>query len=145
MSTVLLEVVTPERQLLSREVSMVSLRGGDGELGILPRHAPLATTVKPGIVKVKLVDGEDFIHVTGGFLEVLPTRITLLADAAELGGYIDVERAVRAQEQAEERLAKVSTPEERAEAEAALRRARLRQETAEKSAQAGHLLGRRAD
>ncbi|MCL6632598.1 MAG: F0F1 ATP synthase subunit epsilon [Alicyclobacillus herbarius] len=142
MSTVLFELVTPERQLLSQEVSMVSLRGGDGELGILPRHAPLATTVKPGIVKVKLPTGEDFIHVTGGFLEVLPNRITLLADAAEVGGYIDVDRAQRAKEEAEERLARAATAEERADAEAALRRASLRLETAEKSAQAGHLLGR---
>jgi F-type H+-transporting ATPase subunit epsilon len=145
MSTVLLEVVTPERQLLAEEVSMVSLRGGDGDLGILPRHAPLATTVKPGIVKVKLPAGEDFIHVTGGFLEVLPDRITILADTAEIGGYIDVERATRAKERAEERLSRATDPEERAEAEAALKRANLRLETAERSARAGHLLGRAED
>jgi F-type H+-transporting ATPase subunit epsilon len=139
MSTVPFEVVTPDKLLLSREVSMVTLRGGYGELGILPRHTALATTVKPGLVKVKLPDGsEDFIPVTGGFVEVLPTRITLLADAAELPGEIDVERARSAKERAEQRLAKSSDGIDVVRAEAALKRALFRLEAIEMSGKNGN-------
>ena len=139
MSTVPLEVVTPDKLLLSREVSMVTLRGGYGELGILPRHTALATTVKPGLVKVKLPDGsEDFIPVTGGFLEVLPTHITLLADAAELPEEIDVERARTAKERAEQRLAKPSEGIDVVRAEAALKRALSRLEAVELSGKNGN-------
>ncbi|QQE78774.1 F0F1 ATP synthase subunit epsilon [Alicyclobacillus sp. SO9] len=142
MSTVLLEVVTPNKQVLSQEVNMVTLRGGAGDLGILPRHAPLATTVKPGIVKVKLSQGEEFLFVSGGFLEVLPHQITILADAAEIGGQIDVDRARRAQERAEARALQPPENFDRARNEAALLRALKRLEAAELSASNGYLLGR---
>jgi F-type H+-transporting ATPase subunit epsilon len=139
MSTVPFEVVTPDKLLLSREVSMVTLRGGYGEIGILPRHTALATTVKPGLVKVKLPDGsEDFIPVTGGFVEVLPTRITLLADAAELPEEIDVERARAAKERAEQRIAKPSEGIDVVRAEAALKRALSRLEAIELSGKNGN-------
>lgn len=137
MSTVLLEVVTPERVVVSEQVNMVSVRSGGGELGILPRHAPLAATVKPGIVRVKVPGGEDFIHVSGGFLEVLPERVTILANAAEIGSMVDVERAREAKERAEKRLGQRDGIDV-VRAEAALLRAINRLEAAEK---AGKLLG----
>lgn len=142
MSTVLLEVVTPNRVVLSQEVNMVSLRGGGGELGILPRHTPLATTVKPGIVKVKLPQGEDYIFVSGGFLEVLPHQITLLADTAEVGGWIDVDRAAQAKERAEARMSQPPAEFDASRNERALYRALKRLETAELSGQNGYILGR---
>lgn len=140
LSTVLLEVVTPERIVVSREVSMVTLRSGDGELGILPRHMALATTVKPGIIKVKLPEGEDYVYTNGGFLDVLPDKITILADAAEVGGNIDVDRAQRAKERAEARLNKPSADTDAARAELAYQRAMRRLEAVELSSKSGKRL-----
>lgn len=142
MSSVLLDVVTPNRVVLSQEVNMVILRGGGGELGILPRHTPLATTVKPGIVKVRVPEGEDYIFVSGGFLEVLPHQITLLADTAELGGWIDVERAAQAKERAEARIAQPPADFDEERNNIALYRATKRLETAELSEKNGYILGR---
>lgn len=141
--TVLFEVVTPDRVVLSTDVDMVSLRGGGGELGILPRHTPLCTTVNTGIVRVRLGEGHDFIAVTSGFLQVVPDRITLLTNTAELGSFIDVERAERAKERAEKRLSDSHDAWEAKRAEAALRRALTRMEAAELSARYGDLLKNR--
>lgn len=140
MSTVLLEVVTPERIVVTHEVNMVSLRGGSGELGILPRHMPLATTVKPGVVKVKIGEGEDFISVSQGFLQVLPDRITLLVDTAEIGSQVDIERATRAKERAEKRLSDKTDGVDVMRAQTALHRALYRIEAAELSHKSGQLL-----
>lgn len=140
MSTVLLEVVTPERIVVTHEVNMVSLRGGSGELGILPRHIPLATTVKPGVIKVKIGEGEDFISVSEGFLQVLPNRITLLVDTAEIGSQIDIERANRAKERAEKHLSDKTDGVDVMRAETALHRALYRLEAAELSHKSGQLL-----
>jgi F-type H+-transporting ATPase subunit epsilon len=123
---------------------MVTLRSGYGELGILPRHAPLASTVKQGIIKVKLPEGgEDYIYTNGGFLEILPDKITILADTAEIGGFIDVERAARAKERAEARLNKRTEDIDVVRAELALQRALKRLEAAELSKRGGNLLGPR--
>ncbi|MCL6594402.1 MAG: F0F1 ATP synthase subunit epsilon [Alicyclobacillus sp.] len=144
MSSVLFEVVTPERTVLSEQVNMVFVHTGGGELGILPRHAPLAATVKPGIVRVRLPEGEDYVHVTGGFLEVLPERVTLLANAAEVAHEIDVERAQRAKERAEKRLAQRTDDVDVRRAEAALQRALRRLEAVELSGRAGNILRQRS-
>ncbi|MBX6352111.1 MAG: F0F1 ATP synthase subunit epsilon [Thermoflavifilum sp.] len=144
MLTVPLEVVTPDKVVLSEPVRMVIFRGGDGELGILPRHAPLATTLKPGVVKVRLEDGsEDFIAVTDGFVEVRPDKVTILANAAEVSHQIDTARAAAAKERAEARLAQRTEGVDVARAEAALRRAIHRLEAAELGARAGHPLAKR--
>jgi F-type H+-transporting ATPase subunit epsilon len=142
VSTVLLEVVTPERIVLSETVSQVNIHTGGGELGILPRHAPLAATVKPGVVRVKLPEGEDFVHVSGGFLEILPDRITVLANVAEVASQIDVERATQAKERAEKRLAGRSDDLDAKRAEAALLRAVARLEVVELSNRAGNVFGK---
>lgn len=139
MSTTQLEVVTPDRLLVSHPVNMVSIVTGGGELGILPRHAPLAATVKPGLVRVKLPEGTDYLVVTGGFLEVRPDRVTILAEAAEIGSRIDVDRAEAAKRRAEQRLADKKAELNLRRAEFALQRAILRLEAAELSRASGAL------
>lgn len=127
MLTVPLEIVTPERVVVEQEIRMVTLLGGYGELGILPRHMPLATAVKACLVHLKLENGrEDVVPVSGGFVEVLPERITLLADSAELPGKIDVERAEKAKVRAERRLAQPADDLDVDRAQAARSRALLR-------------------
>lgn len=137
MSTTLLEVVTPDRLVLSHPVNMVSVLTGGGELGILPRHTPLAATVKPGIVRVKLPEGQDYILVTGGFLEIRPDRVTILATSAELGSKIDPNRAEAARRRAEQRLNEKKADLNLRRAEFALQRAVLRLEASELSKQTG--------
>lgn len=106
MKTVPLEIVTPDRKVFDNDVQMVIARGGAGELGILPGHIPLVTTLKVSAVRLRLKDGsEQQVAVSGGFLEVKPDRITILAEAAELPEEIDIDRAERARERAEQRLA----------------------------------------
>ncbi len=140
MSEVLLEVVTPDHIVVSRPVMYISLRGGGGDLGILPRHTPLATTVPAGIVRVRVAAGEDYIVVTDGFLHVMPDRVTLLVKAAEIGALVDTDRADQARRRAEQRLAERTATIDVARAEAALARARLRLEAAELSGRAGGVL-----
>ncbi|MFX4300718.1 ATP synthase F1 subunit epsilon [Alicyclobacillus tolerans] len=136
-----LQIITPDRVLLEREVSMVTVKGGYGELGILPRHTPLATTVKPCLVKIKLENGEAKIPVTGGFLEVLPNAVTILADAAELPHEIDPDRAEASKQRALAKLASnLETEEERKHVEAALLRAELRLEALDWAQKHGNLL-----
>lgn len=142
MSTVLLEVVTPDREVLEAQVEMVIIRGGMGEIGILPRHAPLATTVQPGLVKVRLDGGVDYIAVTGGFLEVRPDRVTILADTAEISTTLDVDRANRAKERAEARLASRGDDVDIERTEAALERAKRRLEMLDLSKEAGNVFER---
>jgi F-type H+-transporting ATPase subunit epsilon len=140
MSTTLLEVVTPDRLVLSHQVNMVSVHSGGGELGILPRHAPLAATVKPSIVRVKMPEGQDYIVVTGGFLEVRPDRVTILAETAELASRVDVDRAEAARKRAEQRLAERRAELNTRRAEFALQRAVIRLEAAELARQTGAIL-----
>lgn len=105
MDTLKLEIVTPERKVYERDVRLVVVKGTAGELGILPRHIPLVTPLKVAPVKAKLEDGsEDKIAVHGGFVEVRQDKVVILAEAAELPEEIDVDRALRAKERAEERL-----------------------------------------
>ncbi|GMA50936.1 ATP synthase epsilon chain [Alicyclobacillus contaminans] len=140
MSSVLLEVVTPERLVVSEQVNFITVLTGGGELGILPHHAPLAATVKPCIVKVRTDAGEDYINVNGGFLEIQPDKVTILADAAELASMIDVARAQAAKERAERRLAQREGVDV-LRAELALQRALRRLEVVELSGKAGNVLG----
>ncbi len=145
MSSVTLEIITPERVVLSTTVNMVSVRTGGGELGILPRHFPLAATVTPGVVKVKVEEGEDFIAVSEGFLHVRPDRVVLLVDTAEVGWSIDVKRAEEAKQRAERRLAEKGTDIDTARAETALHRALYRLQAAEHSEKAGEWLKKAKD
>jgi len=128
-------VVSVERSLFEGDVEFIIATGADGELGVLARHAPLMTVLKPGALRIQETFGgpEELLFVGGGFLEVLPDRVTVLADVAEHAEEISVERAEEARKRAQERLAGTLTTAEETEfnqalaiAEARLRLARTR-------------------
>jgi len=133
-----LRVVSVERSLFEDEVDgqgrpFLVCQGTDGELGILPRHAPLLTTLRPGPLVIRNGPEETELFVGGGFLEVLPDRVTVLADVAERAEEISEESAEEARQRAQERLAGELSPQEEAQmaqilevAEARLRLARMR-------------------
>jgi len=130
-----LRVVSVERSLFEGDVEFLVANGSDGELGVLANHAPLMTILKPGPLKIQeTIGGEEVVlFVGGGFLEVLPDRVTVLADVAEHAAEISVERAEEARRRAQERLAGTLTTAEEVEfqqalamAEARLRLARAR-------------------
>jgi F-type H+-transporting ATPase subunit epsilon len=130
-----LRVVSVERSLFEGEVEFIIAKGADGELGILARHAPLMTILKPGPLRIQETYGgeEQVLFVGGGFMEVLPARVTVLADIAEHADEISVEKAEEARRRAQERLAGTLTTAEEIEfqnalatAEARLRLARAR-------------------
>jgi len=105
MSELILEIVTAERVVYSEQIDILVAPGIDGELGILPSHAPLLTVLNPGELRV-VKDGEEtFMAVSGGFAEVGQERVTILAETAERADEIDVARAKSSQQRAEERLA----------------------------------------
>jgi len=132
MATIKLEIITAERQVLSDDVNIVVAPGVEGELGILPHHAPLITMLKPGEVLIRKDSEETYLFVSGGFLEVRPDKIIILADASERCEEIDIERAEAAKHRAEERL-KTRIPEvDVAQTQAALLRALIRLRIAER-------------
>ena len=104
MATTRLEIVTAERVVFSEDVDAVIAPGIEGQLGVLPHHAPLMTTLAPGELLVRKCGEEFAMAVSGGFVEVRPDRIIILADAAERVEEIDVARAEAAKRRAEERL-----------------------------------------
>ena len=105
MSTIHVDVVSAEESIFSGEATVVSVPGEVGELGILPKHAPLITRIKPGAVRIEKADGgEEFVFVAGGILEVQPHCITVLSDTAIRGHDLDEAKANEARKQAEEAL-----------------------------------------
>ena len=121
-----LEVVSPERVVYSEDVDMIVAPGIDGELGILPRHAPLLTAIKPGEILVRQ-DGQDtYMAVSSGFLEVIGNKVTVLADTAEREDEIDEDRAAEAMQRAEERVAGATAAMDLERAMASLRRSQAR-------------------
>ena len=105
MSLIQCNIVSPEGELFSGQIEMLTADGGDGEIAITPRHAPLLTNLKPGPVKLVLEGGaEEVFFASGGFLEVQPGVITLLTDVAERADDIDAAEAERAMELAEREL-----------------------------------------
>ncbi len=129
--TIRLDIVTPEKMAYSAEVSMVIARTTAGDIGILPGHAALIAALAIWPLRV-ITDGEEIeIAMCGGFIEVQPEKITILANCAELANEIDVERAETAKERAEKRLR--SSDADIARAEVALKRAMVRLRVAEHS------------
>ena len=127
MAPMLLEIVTAERLVYSDEVDIVVAPGMEGELGILPHHAPLLTILQPGELRIQKTGQEDvYIAVTGGFLEVTGNRVIVLADAAERSEEIDEARAQEALRRAEERLERSEEGQDLQRALASIRRSRLR-------------------
>jgi len=121
------DIVTAERVVFSEEdVDRLIVPGIEGELGLLPLHAPLLTTIKPGVLRVVKGEEETTMAITGGFIEVRENRVTILADSAERGDEIDAARAEEARRRAEERLASREAAIDMAKAEMALKRAIVR-------------------
>jgi F-type H+-transporting ATPase subunit epsilon len=122
------EIVSQDRTVYEGNVDIVVLPGMDGEMGILPHHAPLLTTLKYGVIKVRHHGHEEIFTVAGGVAEIQPDVVTVLADAAENIGEIDIARAEAAKKRAEEALSQ-ATPIDTdmfMALEAALRRSNLR-------------------
>lgn len=132
MATIRLEIITAERQVLADDVNVVVAPGIEGELGILPHHAPLMTMLRPGELLIRKGSEETYMSVSGGFLEIRPDKIIILADACERAEEIDIERAEEAKRRAEEVL-KTSPPElDVAQTQAALLRSLIRLKVAER-------------
>ena len=106
MATIHVDVVSAEESIFSGEATFVALPGENGELGILPRHTPLITRIKPGAVRIVRADNneEEFVFVAGGILEVQPGSVTVLADTAIRGHDLDEAKAAEAKKQAEEAM-----------------------------------------
>jgi F-type H+-transporting ATPase subunit epsilon len=105
MATFHIDVVSAEASIFSGEAKFVALPGESGELGILPKHTPLITRIKPGAVRIEKADGtEEFVFVAGGILEVQPNVVTVLADTAIRGKDLDEAKAEEAKKKAEEAL-----------------------------------------
>lgn len=130
--TIRCEIVSQDRSVFEGEVDMVTIPGKDGDMGILPHHAPLLSTIRPGVIKVKQGGAEELFTITGGLVEVQPSIVTILADAAESVEEIDIARAEEAKRRAEQRLAEglPAGTEAYLAAEAALLRSSLRLDVA---------------
>ena len=132
MATFRLEVVTAERMVFADDVNGVVAWGVEGQLGILPHHAPLMTMLRPGDLVIKRDNEEEYLALSGGFLEVRPDKVIVLADACERAEEIDVARAEAAKRRAEETLKERPPEVDTAAAEAALLRSLARLRVAEK-------------
>ena len=126
MSTIRLDIVTAEGSVYSEDVDVVVAPGVKGQLGILPHHAPLMTVLQPGELRARKGGEELILAITGGFLEVRPDRVIVLADAAERAEEIDVARAEEAKRRAQEQLRERTPGVDLFRAEAGLRRALAR-------------------
>lgn len=133
MSSMLLEIVTPERIVYEKSINMVVVKGVEGELGILPNHIPLVTPLQIGAVRVKLDEEEELVAVSGGFMEVRNNKVVILAESAELPEDIDLERALAAKSRAEKRMAANRDEIDFRRAEIALQKALNRIEVASKN------------
>ena len=121
-NTIHVDVVSAEEQIYSGEAEFVVLPGMEGELGIYPRHTPLLTQIKPGAVRIKVPGQaeEEFVFVQGGFLEVQPTTVTVLADTAIRGHDLDEVKALEAKKRAEEAMLHKGAEEDFAKAQGEL-------------------------
>ncbi len=123
MKTLTVSVVTPDGEVLVDDYNMVSCKAENGELGILPNHIPLVAPLTIDAVRLKRDNGEDIVAVSGGFLEVRPDKVSILARSAEKAIDIDVERAEQARKRAEELLKSKDAKVDEARARMALNRA----------------------
>ncbi|WP_366923714.1 F0F1 ATP synthase subunit epsilon [Metallumcola ferriviriculae] len=117
------EVVTPERSVAGKEIDSLVVPASEGYLGVLPGHAPLVTGLQVGVITMKNGGQDETIAISGGFMEVIEDKVTIMPDTAETAAEIDAARAERAKERAEERLEKRPEGLDAARAEAALQRA----------------------
>ncbi|MFZ4793381.1 MAG: F0F1 ATP synthase subunit epsilon [Blastocatellia bacterium] len=127
-----LEIITPERRVLSEKVDEIVVPGLEGELGILPQHTPLISQLQTGILSYRQGTEKKMVHVSGGFVEVLPDQVAVLSDVAERPEEIDLERARKARERAETRIATGGDDVDFRRAELKLQRAMIRIQLASK-------------
>ncbi|OMF37174.1 F0F1 ATP synthase subunit epsilon [Paenibacillus sp. FSL H8-0548] len=132
MSSILVEIVTPERKVYAETANMVSVTGAEGELGIYPNHIPLVTPLRIAPVIIKRDNKIDVIAVNGGFIEVRKDKIVILAESAELATDINIERAEAAKQRAQQRLNAKQDQTDFRRAELALQRAMNRLHTRQK-------------
>lgn len=119
----LLRIITPERLFYEKEVKMVEFNTTEGEIGVLPGHIPMTVIVKPGILNITEEEGDKEAALHAGFVEILPEKVTILAEVIEWPEEIDAERAQAAKDRAEERLRSRTPETDIARAETALARA----------------------
>jgi F-type H+-transporting ATPase subunit epsilon len=125
--TLHLEIVTPERLAYEDDVDMVIVPGSEGELGILPHHAPLITMLGAGELRIKKAGAEESFAIIGGFLQVRPDKVVVMAETADLASDIDLEKAQAARREAERALESATNePADLARARAQLQQALLR-------------------
>ena len=122
----MLEIITAEQQVYGDDVEMVVAPGSDGQLGILPHHAPLMTMLQPGEILIRKDGADTYLVLTGGFMEVIGNKVTILADAAERSDEIDEARATAAMDRARERMASQESNLQLERAAVAFRRAQVR-------------------
>ena len=125
-----LEIVTPDHSLVTEDVDEVVAPAAEGYLGVLPGHTPLLATLSIGEMWYRKGGQKFYLSVAGGFIEVLPDKVTVLAQIAERAEQIDVDRAERARRRAEERLAKATSEIDIERAQASLMRAIIRRQVA---------------
>ncbi|QQZ09206.1 F0F1 ATP synthase subunit epsilon [Heyndrickxia vini] len=123
MKTLKVSIVTPDGPVYDSNVEMVSTKAQSGELGILPGHIPMVAPLQIGAVRLKNGNNTELVAVSGGFLEVRPEQVTILAQSAEKAESIDIERAKEAKSRAEGRIQSNQAEVDRVRAELALRRA----------------------
>ena len=126
MAPMRLEIITAEREVYADDVDMLVAPGIEGQLGILPHHAPLMTVLQPGELIIRKDGEETYLAVTGGFLEVIGNKVTILADACEHSEEIDEERAQAAVDRAREEVSRVDANQQLAQAAVAMHRAQIR-------------------
>jgi len=132
MPTTKLEIVTAERQVYSEDVTAIIAEGVEGQMTILPKHAPLITILAPGAIVIRRDGDEMIMAISGGFVEVRPDKVIILADACERSDEIDMERAIAAKQRAQERLKNLTQEVDQTRAEASLRRSLARIRVAER-------------
>ena len=130
MATLRLEIVTAERLVNSEDVDTVVAPGIVGELAVLPHHAPLLTVLNPGEIRVVKDGEESYMAISGGFMEVMGTKVTILADTAERVEEIDLKRAEAALQLAQERVASAASDMDLERALASIRRSQARMKVA---------------
>ena len=133
MAMIQVDIVSAEGEIHTGEAAMVFAPASMGEVGIAPRHAPMLTTLKPGEVRVQDADGnEEAFYITGGMLEIQPSKVMILADTALRGDQLDEAAALAAQQEAEKALEGASEETDVAKAQAELAEARARYRAAQK-------------
>ena len=127
-----LEIVTPERLAYSDEVDSVQVPGSEGEMGILPHHAPLLSMLGVGELTIRKGGGEESFAIVGGFVQIRPDKVVVMAETADMASEIDLERAQAARREAEQALQTDQEPADLARARVALQAALLRIRVAER-------------